>query len=112
MAKSYNQLPSDLLGVTDTIAAWMLNQAVTWFGITIENALTERVKVGADYQPKYSLTRLLHSSFRLPAPPDETVEENAKAVNPWAVFLPWIGKPGSGVHRYVYVPPTDEEKEH
>jgi hypothetical protein len=89
----------------------MLDNAVTWLGITIENLLDERVKVGDSYKPKYTLTRLLHEKFKLPPPIVEEYNPEV-ASNPWAAFLPWMGKPGSGVHRYVYVPPVDEGKEH
>lgn len=112
-AKTYSKLPSEVLRVSDQLAAWMLDNAVTWFGITIENLLDERAEVGGKSTPKYSLARLLHEKFRLPKPVDDYIPENdIQEHNPWAVFLPWIGKPGSGVHRYVYVPPVDEEKEH
>lgn len=110
-AKTYSQLPSTVLGETDGFAAWMLDNAVTWFGITIENALEERVKVGAEYQPKYSLARLLSPGFKIPPPPRETPEEVKLAENPWAPFLTWAGKPGSGVHRWVYVPPPVEKEQ-
>lgn len=112
MARNFNKLPSEVFGETDSIAAWQLNEAVNWFGVTIENLLMERVKVGAESHQKYSLTRLLHPLFRLPMPEPERIEISKQKENPWSVFFPWIGKPGSGVHRWVYVPPTDDEKEH
>lgn len=112
MAKTYSQLPSDIFGTTDSIAAWMLNEAVTWFGVTIENALLERVEVGTKSQPKYTLARLLHEKFRMPAPQPEIIDMPNQGLSPWAAFLPWIGKPGSGINRWVYVPPVEDEKEH
>lgn len=88
----------------------MLDSAVTWFGITIENALNERVKVkmGSEthYNPKYTLTRLLHPMFKLPKP----LPEPEHSMNPWAPLLAWAGKKGSGIKRWVYVPPVEEEK--
>jgi hypothetical protein len=92
---------------TDSLAAWMLDSAVTWFGITIENALQERVKVvvGGKEQskPRYTLTRLLHPVFRLPKPAPDP-EDNP---NPWAGLLAWAGKRNSGVKRYRYEKPVD-----
>lgn len=111
-ATKYSKLPSEVLRVEDELAAWMLDNAVTWFGITIENLLDERVEIAGKFTPKYSLARLLHEKFKLPRPIEEVIpEEQQQPENPWAVFLPWIGKPGSGVHRYVYVPPKDDAKE-
>lgn len=86
-----------------SLAQWMFDTAVTWFGITIENALAERVKVvmgkETTFKPKYTLARLLNPAFRLPKPLPEPEESQ----NPWAPFLAWMGKRGSGVKRYKYV---------
>lgn len=86
----------------DSLAAWMLDSAVTWFGTTIENALAERVKVGMganiEYKPRYSLARLLDPNFRLPKP-EPKPEDNP---NPWAALMAWAGKRNSGVKRYEY----------
>lgn len=115
-AKTYNQLPSSIwsdfehpvFGHQCTLAAWMLDSAVTWFGITIENALGERVKVGrganVEYQPRYTLARLLHPQFKLPKPPPEP-EIN---LNPFAPFMSWVGKGGGMVKKFAYVPPKEE----
>jgi hypothetical protein len=87
----------------------MLDNAVTWFGVTIENALQERVKTGmgrdVEYKPRYSLARLLDEDFRLPRPLQEAEPNN----NPWAPFLSWIGKNGSGVRMYKYQAPGEEK---
>lgn len=109
-SKTYHLLPSEVFGEEDSIAAWMLDNAVTWFGITIENALQERVKTGTgkdvEYKPRYSLTRLLDENYRIPRPlPEPEVNHN-----PWSPFLAWAGKPGSGVRRYRYQAPDEEEK--
>jgi len=108
-AKSYNQLPSKIFGEEDTLAAWMLDSAVTWFGITIENALQERVKtvVGTkdEYVPRYTLTRLLDDNFKLPRPLPEKKEQEA---NPWAALMAWAGKPGGMVKRYAYKKPEEK----
>lgn len=78
-AKLYHKLPSEVFGEEDALAAWMLDTCVTWFGITVENALQETVEVGLVYDPqargnnkrreaKYTLSQLLDSDFRLPRP--------------------------------------------
>jgi hypothetical protein len=107
-SKTYHRLPSEVFGETDSLAAWMLDSAVTWFGITIENALNERVKVqvgtNTEFHPRYTLARLLHQDFRLPRP-EPTAD--AKGFNPWAPLLAWAGKPRSGVKRYAYQKPVD-----
>jgi hypothetical protein len=91
----------------------MLDSAVVWFGITIENALLERVKVGfgpnVEYKPKYTLARLLDSRTKLPRPP-ETYKRDEE-INVWAPLLAWAGKRNSGVRRWVYVPPPAENAE-
>lgn len=90
------------MGIEDGVAAWMFDTAVTWFGITIENALKERVKVvmgkETEYRPRYSLALLLDPNFRLPKPPPEPTAD----ANPWSVILNWAGKKNSGVKRYQY----------
>jgi hypothetical protein len=113
-ATKYGKLPSEIFGETNSLAAWMLDSAVTWFGITIENALAERVKVTmgkvVEYKPRYSLALLLNPGFKLPKP----IEMQEGNVNVWSSFLAWAGRKNSGVRRWVYVPPeTDglEEKE-
>lgn len=101
--KTYHKLPSELMKTADSLAAWMLDTAVTTFGIIIENALQERVKVtmGKDVQfkPRYTLARLLNPSYRLPKP-EPLPEDNP---DPWAAFKAFLGKPNSHVKRYKYV---------
>lgn len=107
-AKEFKNLPSEVLGIDDSIAAWMLDNAVLWFGHTIENLLSERVevKVGTrvESHPRYSLTRLLHPEFTVfrtkPVDP-------MKGMNPWMPLLGWAGKARSGVKRWQYVKPVD-----
>ena len=108
-AKTYGRLPSDIFCEEDSLAAWMLDSAVTWFGLTIENALLERDKVGmganVEYKPRYTLSRLLHQGFKLPKP----VEMNTSD-NPWAPFLAWAGKGNSGVRMWKYTAPEEPEE--
>ena len=91
------------MGVEDSLAAWMLDSAVLWFGTTIENALNERVKVvfgkETSYKPRYTLARLLNPNFRLPKPLP-SVEDDP---NPWAVFMAMAGKKRSGIKRWKYI---------
>lgn len=52
--------------------AYQFDNAVTLFGLTIENALQERQNVGTQkepkWEPKYTLKELLDNDFRLPRP--------------------------------------------
>lgn len=68
--KTLGQRPSDELDVTNNWAAYQLNSAVVWLGITIENATAERINIGTDEKPewrdKYTLVQLLEPDFRLP----------------------------------------------
>lgn len=108
-SKQFHKLPSEVYGERDSIAAWMLNGATLWFGITIENLLSERVevKVGLDTKsyPKYTLTRLLHPEFTVFRP--KPVDPMKGGLNPWIALLGWAGKPRSGVKRWQYVKPVD-----
>lgn len=70
--KTYHRLPSLELEVTDSIAAYCLDKAVLWFGMTVENLLGERVEVGTGkekrWEAKYSLEDLLDPAFRVSRP--------------------------------------------
>lgn len=115
-AKTYHKLPSEVFGECDSIAAWMLDSAVTWFGITIENALQERVKVkmGPDieYRPVHTLARLLDQGFKLPRPPEmKEPKPGTSGMDVWQPLLAWAGRPGGKVKRFVYVPPKEEGEE-
>lgn len=110
-ATRYGKFPADVYDPSGaswdvpygSLARWMLDAAVTWFGITIENALAERVKVtqGKEiiFKPRYTLARLLNEHFRLPKPAPEP-EDNP---NPWMALWTWAGKRNSGVKRWKYM---------
>lgn len=112
--KTYHRRPSTDLEVTDTIAAWCVDGTVLWFGITVENALAERVPVlGKKYetQPRYTLAQLLDDGFTLPRPPRPAQRVTAKAApsstpsDALAQVLALAGQQGSGVKKFVYVGP-------
>jgi|SRR5688572_21679702 len=118
-ATTYHKLPSEVFDPTGEcwkldgehgpLARSMFNSAVTWFGITIQNALEERVEYTHNgkirYREKYTLARLLHPDFRLPKPKVEPVDIQ-KEMNPWAPLIAWVGKGKGGlVRRYTYVGP-------
>lgn len=88
----------------------MLDSAVTWFGVTIENALSERDKYGTgsstEYRPRYTLSLLLDDNFKLPRPPMPKKEK--AGLNPWLPLLSWLGK-SKAVRKYQYVKPVDGE---
>lgn len=43
LAKATGRAPSEVLGITDEVAAFHLDRAVTYFGNTVENAIHEAV---------------------------------------------------------------------
>lgn len=104
--KTAQVLPSDDLALDDSIATWCVDGAVMWFGITIENALNERVNKGTKEKPKwearYTLTQLLDPVFRLPR---LLPEPKQPAQDGFALLLALAGQPNSGVKRYEYVKP-------
>lgn len=106
-ATKYHILPSVKMKETDSLAAWMLDNAVTWFGTTIENLLQERDKVQVgntvEYKQRHTLSRLLQDDFRLPKP----VVPGMKGYNPFAALEAWAGKPGSGVRKFGNQKPVD-----
>ena len=110
--KMCHKRPSDVLEVTDTIAAYCLDKAVLTFGIIIENALQERDKVGVgkdvEYRDKYTLSQLLDPKFKMPRPqPRMGMTQGAQpmANSGLATVLAMAGQPGSGVKMYKYVGP-------
>lgn len=107
----YGQLPSQRLGMTNDWAAYQLDNAVTFLGITIENALQERVEVGdgksKEYRDKYALWQLLDDEFRLPRP------QRRQPYDPMAGFVDALKaqahNPRSGVRMWEYVGPEKGE---
>lgn len=110
-SKQFHKLPSELFGETDSLAVWMLNSAVLWFGMTIENLLNERVEVvvggKTTFYPRYTLTRLLHPEFTVFRPKVSNIDP-MKGLNPWMSLLGWANKPRSGIKRWQYVKPEQE----
>lgn len=81
--------------MSDRLAAYLLDACVVLFGLIIDNALAERVQVGAkpniEYKPKYTLDQLLDASFRLPRP------FTPKPADGLHTLLMMAGRKGSGV---------------
>lgn len=107
--KTYHRRPSEDVVDDDTpmpdIVAWCVDDAVLWFGLTIENLLAERreVQVGKIKQSQkvYTLEQLLDNDFRPPRPQAAPRIQ----VNPWQPLLDLVGKPRGGVKAYKYVGP-------
>lgn len=112
-SKNFHKLPSEVFGENDSIAAWMLNSATLWFGVTIENLLNERVEVVVGGKttsyPRYTLARLLHPEFTVFRNKPSNVDP-MKGLNPWMALLGWANKPRSGIKRWQYVKPADDMK--
>lgn len=83
-ATTYSRLPSELLRLGDEWMAYQFDNAVTLFGVTVENALQERQNVGTkkepQWEPKYTLAQLLDDGFRLPAPERPAKQEGVKGL--------------------------------
>jgi hypothetical protein len=101
-------LPSVDLEETDSIAAWCVDGTVLWFGLTIENALLERINRGTKEHPKmeprYTLAQLLDPDFRLPRPLPQP--KTSQQQDGFAMLLAMASQPGSGVKRWEYVKPS------
>ena len=111
--KTLSQLPSDRLGVTNDWAAYQIDDAVVWFGVTVENALAERVNHGSaekpDWRDKYTLEQLLEPDFRLPRPgqPLTGKQAAAQALSSYIdTLIGSAGKLGSGGRVFQYKPPV------
>lgn len=67
------------------MAAWMLDNCVTFFGTVVENALHERDEVGTGdarrSMPRYTLKQVLDESFRLPRHDEEDSMEGFKGMD-------------------------------
>ena len=78
-ATTYHRLPSEIFGEEDALAAWALDNAVTYFGTLVENMLLERdeVQVGdrKEYRQRYTITQLLDPTFVYPRPAREEQDE-------------------------------------
>lgn len=70
---------SSLVGITDEWVAYQFDSAISFFGITIENALQETIKDKTT--PKYKLSDLLKPGYKLPRPPTE--QQEAKGAINW-----------------------------
>lgn len=108
--KSYQRRPSDDLELDDSIMAYCLDKTVLWFGITVENLLSEMVEVGMGKdkrrERKYTLEQLLDRDFRVPRPLSLARSPQPAANSGFALLLALAGQPGSGVKRWEYVKPS------
>lgn len=96
------------MGIEDEWTAYQLDNAVNLFGITLENALLERDRVGSganvEYKPRYTLETLLDPAFRLPRP-GTLPSGGSFGGNGIAGLLALAGQPRSGVKKWAYVGP-------
>lgn len=97
-ANKYHKLPSEIIderGELPLLTRYLVNKAVTYFGMVMDNALAETVEVGlkpnVQLQPKYTLAQLLSDEFRLPRP--KAGQEARKAVGQQVKALFGSGKP-------------------
>lgn len=67
------QRPSELVFEEDEFLAYQIDRAVLAFGITIDNALQEKLETEDDKSiDRYTLEQLLDNSFLLPREEEDT----------------------------------------
>lgn len=67
------QRPSELVFEEDEFLAYQIDRAVIVFGITIDNALQEKLETEDDKSiDRYTLEQLLDNSFLLPREEEDT----------------------------------------
>lgn len=105
--KIAHKLPSEDLREEDSIAAHCVDDAVLWFGLTVEATLTERTNTGTPKEPKweptYTLTQLLDPLFRVPRPRRKPTK---KPTSGFAALLALAKQQGSGVKLWTGAKPS------
>lgn len=104
LASKYNRLPSDIVDEDhnlDSLTRYLLNKAITYFGMTIENLLHETVDVGVGAnkhsESKYELDDLLNPAFKMARP-----QPKAKQMDSLQSLMMLAGQKGSGVKVWGY----------
>lgn len=112
-ATKYNKPPSEYFAdLVDEWTRYQFDNAVTYFGTVIENALAETKEVGAgkDKQrvPVYEggLEQLLDDDFRLPRPPTKLEKRRQGAAN----LLALAADPRSGIKMWRELPKATVEQ--
>ena len=92
-SKETHSRPSALMQIDDPLTAYLLDAAVTTFGVVVENALQETYEAGVGKNKtrhrRYSLTQLLDPAFFLPEPVRPA--QGARGL------LAWAGAAGRGI---------------
>lgn len=116
-AKTYHKLPCEVADPRqrwDDLTRYLFDNAVTYFGVTIENALAETVETTVyegknkrtKSRPKHTLEQLLDPTFKLtrPGQPEAAPQQDGLA---WMMAL--ARQPNSGVKAWKYVEPEVKE---
>ena len=111
-AQQTHSRPSELVCIQDKLSALLLDNAVTYFGTVIENALQERIEMGKGrWEPKYTLSDLLDSDFVLPqSAPKRRILRGNKGAPGIAQVLALSEQGVAGIKRWVYDPKLAEEQ--
>lgn len=111
-ATTFHKLPCEVFDEDheyDSLTRYLGDNAVTWFGITMENALKEEVPVGdpkkGRTRPKYTLEELLEDDFKLPRPPTKLEKRQQGAMN----LLQLAQDPKSGVKLWRELRPEEKQ---
>jgi len=82
-ATATGQRPSSLVQIEDAWAAYQFDNAVVFLGSAIEGAAQETVWIGSEkdkhLEPKYNMSQLLDTEFRLPIPGSKPDQGNGLA---------------------------------
>lgn len=111
--KTWGGRPSQNLAwpcFANRLTAWKFDNAVLFVGLTIENALLERDKVGGkdnyETEARYTLAQILEPAFRLRRPASE---QSSGGESPQGDGLAWLmamaRQANSGVKAWGYVGP-------
>lgn len=105
--KTYQRPPSLDLMLDDALTAWCVDGAVLWFGITVENALQERIDVGVGKdkrsEAKYTLEELLDAAFTLPRPAPKAKKPPQNVIG---AIMAMAGDKSSGVKLWASIKPS------
>lgn len=104
LSSKCHRLPSEIVDEEhelSSLARYLLNKAVTFFGMTIENLLNETIEVGAAgnkrTERKYEIGELLSPLFKLPRP-----QAKAKPQDGIQSLMALAKQKGSGVQLWGY----------
>lgn len=106
-AQQTHSRPSDLVCIEDRLTALLFDNAVTFFGTAIENALHEQVNRGSQssprYESKYDLRDLLEPDFVIPDDPKpRRIRQKGQGSTGIAQILALSAEGNANIKRWVH----------